>query len=137
MAASLELHITNSLEALTSATAELADWLRTHEVSTAASVVAHMGIEELVTNCIKYGFDDKVPHVIEVTVHVDDSRLTASIVDDGRPFDPLGAPAPDLSLPPDQRPVGGLGLHLVRSMSDRMTYERRDDRNHVTIEKAL
>lgn len=133
----LELRIGNTLAALTAATDQLARWLSAHDVPTAAAAVAHMGVEELVTNCIKYGYDDAREHVINVSVSIADGRIAVRVADDGRPFDPVNAPPPDLSLPPDQRPLGGLGLHLLRTMSDRMTYERRDGLNRVTIEKTL
>jgi len=119
------------------ATDQLAQWLDANRVPPGASAVAHLGVEELVSNCIKYAFDDDRAREIAVSVSIADGRLLAQVIDDGQPFDPNHAPTPDLSLPLEQRPIGGLGLHLVRTMADRMTYERRDGLNRVTIEKAL
>jgi serine/threonine-protein kinase RsbW len=60
-----------------------------------------------------------------------------TVTDDGHPFNPLDLPEPDTSLPMEDRPIGGLGIHLLRKMSDRMEYERRDGKNQVTLRKSL
>ncbi len=102
-----------------------------------AAYVAILAVEELVSNCIKYGYDDTAPHEIDVALSVDDSALTVTIVDDGHPFDPVQAPPPDLTLPIEQRPIGGLGLHLLRTLSSEMRYERRGDTNRITLVARL
>jgi anti-sigma regulatory factor (Ser/Thr protein kinase) len=70
-------------------------------------------------------------------MQVADGRLTIVLTDDGRPFNPLEWPPPDTTSPIEDRGVGGLGLHLLRTMSDEMSYERRDERNRVTIVKKV
>jgi anti-sigma regulatory factor (Ser/Thr protein kinase) len=132
----LELTIGNTFDELTAASARVAEWLEIHDVPPAASTVAALGIEELVTNCIKYGYDDEAAHTIQVSVSFTHARLTVTIVDDGRPFDPVAAAPPDLTLSLDERVPGGLGLHLLRSLADTWTYERRDARNVVTLHKT-
>lgn len=137
MAESLKLEIRSTLPALAVAAETAARWLQAHDVPPAAGAMAQLGLEELVTNCIKYGYDDGREHVIRVSVTISDTHLALRVVDDGHPFNPIEALAPDLSQPLEKRTVGGLGLHLLRTMSDRMDYERRDGFNHVTLEKAL
>jgi serine/threonine-protein kinase RsbW len=131
------LEIENTTEALADADASLGLWLEGHEVAPAADMLAHMVLEEIVTNCLKYGYDDDARHVVLVHVTLSDGRLTMQISDDGRPFDPTAAPVPDLDAPLDEREPGGLGLHLLRTMADRVSYERRDGRNVLTVEKAV
>ena len=63
--------------------------------------------------------------------------LTAHIEDDARAFDPLAAPEPNVDSALEQRPVGGLGVHIVRTVMDRIAHERRDGRNHLTVSKAF
>lgn len=95
-------------------------------------------IEELVTNCIKYGYDDDAPgHAIDIELKLSTRELTLTVTDDGRPFNPLELPEPDFNLPVDRRPIGGLGLHLLRRMSDGMEYIRERGKNRVTLRKVL
>lgn len=138
MAAPFTHEIAGTLDALTVATDAVSRWLRARAVPPAAGALAQLGLEELVTNCIKYGYDDDpAHHVIRVSIDLSDGWLRLTVEDDGRPFDPVAAAPPDLTRPVDERPVGGLGLHLLRTMSDRIHYERRGGRNRVTLEKAL
>jgi len=58
------------------------------------------------------------------------------VIDNGHPFDPTAAPEPDLSLPLERRRPGGLGIHLMRSMMDRVHYRRSDGSNILRLEKA-
>ena len=133
----LTLRIRNSVDAIAPANAAATTWLDKNRVPPAAAVLANLAIEELVTNCIKYGYSDSNEHLIDVTLVVTDGQLVMHVTDDGRPFNPLAAPVPDLSLPLDERPIGGLGLHLLRTMSDSMTYERRGDLNCLTLVKTM
>ena len=64
-------------------------------------------------------------------------RLTMTIADDGVPFDPLGAEAPDVDAPLEEREIGGLGIHLVRNLVDDASYHRRIDRNVMTLVKDI
>jgi anti-sigma regulatory factor (Ser/Thr protein kinase) len=96
-----------------------------------------LALEEAVTNVIGHAFDGvPPPHLITVRLEITSRRFIAEVSDNGRPFDPTAAPVPDLSLPLDQRPPGGLGIHLMRSMMDRVQYRRRGDRNLLRLEKA-
>ena len=54
-------------------------------------------------------------------------------MDNGIPFDPLARPATNLNLPIEQRPVGGLGIHIVKTLSETIAYHREDDRNHLSV----
>jgi anti-sigma regulatory factor (Ser/Thr protein kinase) len=70
-------------------------------------------------------------------VQTDEGRLTVTLTDDGPPFDPFGRAAPDTTLSVEERPIGGLGLHLVRELMDKVSYERRDGYNVVVLVKEL
>jgi len=131
------LRIGNSYDAVASANADAGQWLEENHVAPAATMLANLAVEELVTNCIKYGYDDRGEHFIDVEMQISDGRLVLHFSDDGRAFNPLEAPEPDFSLPIEDRPIGGLGLHLLRSMADSVTYERRDGLNRVTLVKTL
>ena len=93
----------------------------------------NLALEELVINIMDYGFDGG-DHDIDITLVSDDQQLTIEIADSGKPFDPLtDAPVPDVDAPMEERPVGGLGVYLVRNMMDDMQYRRERGRNYLTL----
>lgn len=112
---------------------ETETFLEGHEVPPAAAYSVQLALEEVVTNVIKYGFDDDGPHEIAVSMEVVDGHVELSVEDDGHEFDPLSAQEPDLDASLEERPVGGLGLHLVRQMVDRIAYDREAGTNRVRI----
>jgi len=103
----------------------------------------NLALDELLTNVMRHGFPpgaDGRPdpgHEIEVSVELQSRRLVARLRDDGKPFNPLDLPAPDLDTPLEDRPVGGLGVYLARQMMDSMRYRRVDGRNCLTVTKRL
>ena len=99
--------------------------------------LATLALEELVTNCIKYGYDDQAEHLIEVTMSITESELVMVFTDDGHSFNPLELPEPDTSLPIEDRAVGGLGIHMLRKMSDRMEYVDSGGENRITLRKSF
>ena len=133
----LRLNIKNAFEAIPPANEAITQWLDARSIPPSTAYVANLAIEELVTNCIKYGYDDQAEHDIELNLSASDRQLTLTIIDDGHPFNPLKAPEPNTDLPIEARPVGGLGIHLLRKLADGMTYERSDGRNRVTIIKQI
>lgn len=95
-------------------------------------------LEELLTNLAKYGYEPGDRHGrAEIGLALDRGRLTIDFEDDGRAFDPLGQAADHLDRAVEDRPVGGLGLHLIRSMVDEASYSRRSGRNHLRLVRRL
>jgi serine/threonine-protein kinase RsbW len=134
---SLSLHVRNTVDAITPASEAAEAWLGEQQTSPEAGFLVSLAIEELVTNCIKYGYDDAGEHTIDIELSLAGHTLTMIVVDDGHPFDPLAAPPPDLSLAIEDRPIGGLGIHLLRELADDVTYERRDGTNRLTLTKRM
>ena len=96
-----------------------------------------LAIEEAVTNVVSYAFAEMPPpHRIQLRLEIDDERCAAEVVDNGRPFDPSAAPPPDLTGPIEERDPGGLGIHLIRNMADRVEYRRENGQNRLRIETA-
>ena len=80
-------------------------------------------LEELLTNLMKYGYRDRSePGQVEIVL-----GLNGEFVDEGCVFDPLAEPVSDLGVPPETRPISGLGLHMLRSLTDEARYERRNE----------
>jgi len=98
---------------------------------------ADLALEEHLTNVMKYGFDDAQVHQILVRLDRVKNVLQIEVEDDGKAFNPLEFPPPDLNLPLSERPVGGLGIHLIRSFMDELGYRREGGRNVFQMRKRL
>ena len=118
---------------------EVEEWLAGADVPFAGIYLANLTVEELVTNCIKYGYAgmDTTDKGIDVEISISGGELRIVLSDDAAPFDPLIQAAPYLSLPIDERPIGGLGIHMLRQMSTGFDYIFENGRNVVTITKLL
>lgn len=89
----------------------------------------HLIVEEAVVNVVNYSGAT----TMELNAWQENGSLYVSVTDDGIPFDPTLYPSPDLTVPGEQRQIGGLGIHYIRKMSDGMSYRREDGRNILTI----
>ena len=97
-----------------------------------------MAVDELFSNIAHYAYGDGTGDAT-VTFDFDPETCMASVTfeDSGVPYDPLKKTDPDVSLSAEERQVGGLGIFLVKKTMDAMEYERRDDRNVLTIRKKI
>jgi anti-sigma regulatory factor (Ser/Thr protein kinase) len=95
-------------------------------------------LEELFTNVVAHGCGVRsAASSVAVALGWRHGALTIDFVDDGPPFDPLAHSAPDLDAPAEQRPIGGLGITIVRAFVDRARYCRKGDRNHLHLVRRL
>jgi serine/threonine-protein kinase RsbW len=108
-----------------------------HQLSAELVMTIHLVLDEVVANIINHAYDDSAEHQIRVTLALEGSELGIRVEDDGRAFDPLAAPPPDLDLPLEERPVGGLGIHIVRSVMDAVEYQRDGGRNVLSMRKTI
>jgi anti-sigma regulatory factor (Ser/Thr protein kinase) len=97
----------------------------------------NVALEEILTNVIAYGYEDAGEHEIMLRLSHTGEEITAEVEDGGRPFNPLVAAAPDTSKPLEERPLGGLGIHLVRKFMDEVQYSRQQGRNLLVMKKRL
>jgi anti-sigma regulatory factor (Ser/Thr protein kinase) len=119
----------------------LMEWVEQHcqESGVAGDLLFKLmlAIEEAATNVVSYAFAEMPPpHRFRVRLDIDDKRCAAELADNGRPFDPSAAPPPDLSKPLEEREAGGLGIHLLRNMADRIEYRRDNGENTLRIETS-
>lgn len=90
----------------------------------------HLILEEVGLNAMTYGGASSV----RVIISEEGDRVTIEISDDGGAFDPLNdAPEPDVDAALEERPIGGLGIHLVRTLTNDLSYRREGGRNHLTL----
>ncbi len=97
-----------------------------------------MAIEEILVNISNYAYRSQTGDAtVQWEMTSDPLRITISFIDSGQPFNPLEKEDPDTSLPAEDREIGGLGIFLVKQIMDAVSYEYRDGRNILTIEKVL
>jgi len=96
-----------------------------------------MVFDEMLNNIISYAFQQNEEHEIEIRISLTTDCLTLVISDDGSPFNPFGLEAPDTDLPLEQRKIGGMGIHLVRKVMDDVLYQRKIEKNVVTLTKSI
>jgi serine/threonine-protein kinase RsbW len=94
-------------------------------------------VDESATNTIVHGFHGR-PGNLEVRVRVEAGRLVVRLSDDATPFDPTTVPPPDLDLPLDRRPLGGMGVQLTRDLTDEVRYRApASGGNELTLIKRI
>ena len=94
-------------------------------------------VEELVTNVIDYGGVPAGEHAVRVDLSAEGGELLIRLTDRGTEYNPLLREDPDTTLPAEQRPIGGLGVHFCKKLTDAQEYERRDGCNVLTLTKKL
>ncbi len=98
----------------------------------------NLSLDELITNIISYGYDDEDEHKILITIWLNENKLKLTLVDDGLPFNPLLKQEPDhLTQTLDNRPIGGLGIYLVRKLMDDVEYKRIQNKNMLLLTKLI
>ena len=120
--------------------AALDDFANRHQVPDNERFHLQLCLEEMVLNVINYGFDDDAEHEIHVDFefHMDPRVVTVDILDDGRKFDPLSeVPKPDTDAKLEDRTVGGLGVHFVRTFMDEASYQHEEGKNRLTLTKTV
>lgn len=97
----------------------------------------NLGLDELFTNIISYGFEDDSDHRIKFSLAKDRETLVVQVEDDGKPFNPLEAAGPKVSQDLDSINIGGLGIHLVKKMMDAVDYQRVKGKNRLILKKCV
>ena len=95
----------------------------------------NLALEEAVSNVIMYAYPEGTDGVLDIEAMVDGKCVSFIITDSGKPFDPTAKEDIDINAKMDERPIGGLGIHLVRAVMDKVSYERKEEKNILTITK--
>jgi anti-sigma regulatory factor (Ser/Thr protein kinase) len=103
----------------------------------AAAPAFELALEEVFMNVVMHGSPAGGVTRVEVSLVLGDDGLTLTLEDDGPPFDPLALPPPDVTSSLTERPVGGLGVFLVRRVMDAVSYQRVGARNQLRMLKRL
>lgn len=95
----------------------------------------NLAIEEAVVNVMSYAYPDGAQGEVKIESAVDPNQITFVITDKGIPFDPTAKEDVDVTLSAEERPIGGLGIHLIRQIMTHISYERKDGKNILTLSK--
>lgn len=103
-----------------------------------AMIQINVAIDELFGNIADYAYRPDVGSAtVRVEVVEEPLSVVITFIDNGKPFDPLSSGEPDLTLPAKKRPVGGLGIYLVKKNMDEITYEYKNGQNILRIKKKF
>lgn len=97
----------------------------------------NLAMEEAVVNVINYAYPEGKHGLIQVMAEVDGDFLIFVISDCGTSFDPTAKEDADVTLPAEERDIGGLGIHLVRNLMDSVSYKRKGGKNMLTLKKRI
>ncbi len=137
-----EIKVNAQLEELDNVLAFLEELIAPYDCSMKIDVNLHVAVEEMFVNIAHYAYPDNKDEgwaIIqgEVKEEADGPSLYITFIDAGIYYDPLAKPDPDVTLSLEERQIGGLGIYMVKKSMDNMIYERKDDKNYLTIVKKL
>ena len=134
----LEVSLTPDLSALATLTGLIQEFGAAHALSDEIQGRLNLMLDELVTNSVTYGLP-KVPEPeLRLRLYIDQDTVVAQIEDNAAAFNPFEeAPKADPTLELEERPIGGLGVFLVKQLAESTAYERVDGRNRVTVKHLL
>ena len=122
----------------------LAEWIETIGLPQELNMPINLALEEAVSNVMLYAYPGKSGQVLvecEIKSKVESQKskdeVVFTITDSGVPFDPTQQQDPDVTQSAEERPIGGLGIFLVRQIMDDIRYERKDDKNILTLTRKL
>ena len=129
----LRLSVANDLGEIARASEQATELLEREGAGASTVYAVQLALEEVLSNVVRHAYEDFERHEIEIAIRIGVREVEIEIVDDGRAFDPLEAPEPDLGAPLAERRAGGLGIHLLRAYVREIRYERRAGRNALRL----
>ena len=97
----------------------------------------NLALEEAVVNVMSYAYPEGTEGQVDIDLTSDGDEMVFIITDSGTPFDPTQKEEVDTTLSAEERPIGGLGIHLVRKLMDDISYQYVDNKNVLTLKKKL
>ena len=133
----ISIRIKNDLSELSRISDIVDHFYKYHNLPLKAVHAINLALDEIITNIISYGYNDQKEHKIIIHLSLKQGELILQIEDDGRRFNPLDLPEADTESSLEDRQIGGLGIHLVRSIMDDMAYSSHNEKNCLTMKKKL
>ena len=133
MSEAVTVELKNSLSEIARLAGIIDDFGQRHQIEPQSLYNMKLALDETLTNIISYAYADGGEHRIATRLSLEQGKWTVEVEDDGRPFNPLTASEPDTKQSLEKRPIGGLGIHLVRKLVDELEYRRQQDRNILVM----
>ncbi|MEI7893625.1 MAG: ATP-binding protein [Myxococcales bacterium] len=133
----IERDFAATLDQVSDACDVLREFCEGHGVSEDQSYPLVLALEELGANVVNHGYRGRADGRFEVHMTCLDNALELEVIDAAPAFNPLEAPPPDLDASIEDRPIGGLGVHLVRQLTEQIEYRRTQGHNHVIVRLPL
>ena len=131
-----ELTITAATENIPKVTAFVEERLEALGCPIKTRTLFSVAVDELFGNIARYAYDDVTGSAtVRVGMEEAPSAACVTFIDHGKPYDPLAKPDPDVTLSAEDRPIGGLGIFMVKKTMDKVTYDYKDGQNVLTIRK--
>ncbi|MFT5647982.1 MAG: anti-sigma regulatory factor (Ser/Thr protein kinase) [Aureispira sp.] len=133
---SKKIVIKNTIEEVQRAISAFETFAEQYTIPINIMVKVNVVLDELLSNIVKYSFPDDAEHEIDITVELfTTGKLIIQLTDAGVPFNPFDTPEPDLSIPLEDREIGGLGILLVKKLMDSYSYKRQVNLNITSMIK--
>ena len=137
MTAELSLQIINNRPEIRNLRNRFDSYAEDNEIPTKVIHDVQLALDEVVTNIVEYGYDDDDTHMIDVKFRFENRSLQINIIDDANPYNILDKEKPDISKSLDDKPIGGLGILLVKHLMTNIGYEYKDGMNHLSLTRLL
>ncbi len=134
MPQTLATSIQNSPSALKKLCTQVSLFLGEQNVSNPLAKKTELIVEELLTNIVNHAYPQKKEDNICISLSVYPQKIIFSVKDQGTPFNPCTHPSPTLNIPIEERPIGGMGIHLVKQNAKTISYKRMNNKNELTVE---
>ena len=131
------LTLPNNVETVPQLSSFIEDMAEKHGVDPSVIMNINLAIEEVVVNVMNYAYPKDIVGEVNITATYENRMLIFTIRDSGVPFDPTSATSPDIDLSVDERPIGGLGIFLVRQIMDEISYSYENNQNVLTLKKKI
>ena len=138
MKATCRIELENRLEEFQRFESAFMDFARFQNFNDEVIYAIQLSVDELFTNIVSYGYDDSQTHIVKLIIDVTKEEVRVEIIDDAKPFNPLDdAPDVNLDLSVEERKIGGVGIHLVKSLMTEVSYVRDENYNRLRLVKKF
>lgn len=131
-----ELNVMSEVKNLVNINELLEDCFLKENVPMKIQFKLFLAVEELFSNICNYAYN-KEPGEVFILCSIENGQVQITLTDSGEPFDPTAKEDPDITVEAEKRPIGGLGIFMVKNNVDNLDYSYSDNKNKVTITKSF